>query len=150
MKVSVPELLICGGSALNITGFVNRTTKDVDIVAFVNRTADGRVNLTRAEPFPDALQEAAKKVARDFNLSEDWLNTGPTSAVDLGLPEAIMERVVTRSFGKSLTVHFLGRYDQIHFKLYSCCRPGWKGNIMMICWHYSQQHRNWNMLSAGA
>ncbi len=68
--------------------------------------------------------EAAKKVARDFNLPDDWLNTGPASAVDLGLPNGVMERVTTRVFGSKLAIHFLGRYDQIHFKLYAAVDQG--------------------------
>lgn len=35
-----------------------------------------------------------------------------------------MERVETRKFGKSLTVHFLSRYDQICFKLYAAVDQG--------------------------
>jgi hypothetical protein len=64
------------------------------------------------------------KVARDFNLPENWLNSGPTSAIDLGLPGGIMERVITRKFGQKLTIHFMGRYDQIHFKLYAAVDQG--------------------------
>jgi hypothetical protein len=63
-------------------------------------------------------------VARDFNLPDNWINTGPTSAVDFGLPEGIMDRVTTRHYGGKLTVHFVGRYDQIHFKLYASADQG--------------------------
>ena len=57
------------------------------------------------------LKMAAEKVARDFNLPDRWLNSGPTSAVDLGLPEGLMQRVITKQFGPELIIHFLGRYD---------------------------------------
>ena len=70
------------------------------------------------------LTIAAKRVARDFNLPENWLNAGPASAVDLGLPDGLMERVITRQYGQKLIVHFLGRYDQIHFKLYAAVDQG--------------------------
>jgi hypothetical protein len=118
------ELLVCGGSALNILGLVQRTTEDVDILAYVRRDEKGKVSIIRADPLTPELTEAAKKVARDFNLPERWLNPGPASAVDLGLPDGIMERVVTRRFGQNLTIHFLGRYDQIHFKLYAAMDQG--------------------------
>jgi hypothetical protein len=39
--------------------------------------------------------------------------------MDFGLPEGFVDRVQTRSFGDSLTVHFASRLDQIHFKLYA-------------------------------
>ena len=118
------ELLVCGGAALNFLGLVHRTTEDVDILAFVTRNNEGDVSFLRADPMDAALTVAARKVARDFNLPDNWLNPGPASAVDLGLPEGVLERVVTRNFGRKLIIHFLGRYDQIHFKLYAAVDQG--------------------------
>ena len=118
------ELLVCGGSALNALRLVQRTTKDVDVLAYVKRGEGGALLLLRAEPLSETLIQASQKVARDFNLPENWINTGPTSAVDFGLPEAIMERVTTRHYGRKLIVHFVGRYDQIHFKLYASADQG--------------------------
>lgn len=119
----IPELVVCGGSALNVLGLVSRTTKDVDVVAFAENSA-GSYYLRSADPFPIGLEDAIKKVARDFNLPETWLNSGPTSAVDLGLPDGLMERVETKRYGKNLIVHYLSRYDQIHFKLYAAVDQG--------------------------
>lgn len=124
LHASIPELVVCGGSALNIFGFVSRTTKDVDVIAFIERDPEGNVDFKKAKPFPPELVDAIKKVARDFDLPEDWLNSGPASALDLGLPEGLMERVATRKYGKRLTIHFLGRYDLIHFKLYAAADQG--------------------------
>ena len=118
------ELLVCGGSALNVLGLVQRATKDVDILAYVKRGKTGGISFAKVEPLSDALMMASRKVARDFDLPENWINPGPTSAVDFGLPDGIMERVTTREFGPKLTVHFLGRYDQIHFKLYASVDQG--------------------------
>jgi hypothetical protein len=118
------ELMVCGGSALIALGLVKRTTKDIDILARINRTNLGDFILVKATPLSPELIAASKKVARDFNLPEDWINTGPTSAVELGLPDGIMERVTTRQYGPKLIVHFLGRYDQIHFKLYAAVDQG--------------------------
>jgi len=118
------ELLVCGGSALNVLGLVQRATKDVDVLAYVKRSKTGDISFAKAQPLSDALMMASRKVARDFNLPENWINPGPTSAVDLGLPDGIMERVITREFGPKLTVHFLGRYDQILYKLYASVDQG--------------------------
>ena len=118
------ELLVCGGSALIVLGLGQRATKDIDILAYVKRTETGDIKLIKAEPLNDQLIAASRKVARDFNLPDIWLNTGPASAVDLGLPEGIMERVATRKYGQKLTIHFLGRHDQIHFKLYASVDQG--------------------------
>ena len=118
------ELLVCGGSALIFLGLVHRATKDVDILAYVKRTTLGGTSFIKATPLSEEFNDAAKKVARDFNLPENWINTGPTSAVDFGLPHGLMNRVTTREFGQKLTIHFLGRYDQIHFKLYAAADQG--------------------------
>jgi hypothetical protein len=118
------ELLVCGGSALNVLGLVRRATKDVDILAYIERNDKGETFLIKAASLTPELVMAAKKVARDFNLPDDWLNTGPASAVDLGLPNGFMDRVTTKVFGNKLTVHFLGHYDQIHFKLYAAVDQG--------------------------
>lgn len=121
--ITIPELVVCGGSALNVLGLVRRTTKDVDVVAFAENK-EGSYYLRSADPFPDGLEESIRKVARDFNLPETWLNSGPTSAVEFGLPDGLMKRVETKRYGKKLIVHFLSRYDQIHFKLYAAVDQG--------------------------
>ena len=42
----------------------------------------------------------------------------------LGLPEGIASRLHSRSYGDRLTVHFIGRLDQIHLKLYAAVDSG--------------------------
>ena len=118
------EILVCGVSALNVSGMVQRATKDVDILAYVKRGKAGEVSFINADPLSKELITASMKVARDFNLPENWLNSGPTSVTDFGLPDGIMERVTTRAYGPKLTIHFMGRYDQIHFKLYAAVDQG--------------------------
>jgi len=118
------ELVACGGSALQVLDLIRRATKDADIVAYVRRDEKGDPTFMKADPLSPELLLAARKVARDFNLPDDWLNPGPTSALDFGLPEGLLERVVTRQFGTKLIVHFLGRYDQICFKVYAATDQG--------------------------
>src|SRR5262245_17812207 len=108
------EIVVIGGSALTALGLIKRPTKDVDLLAIAN---DGE--LRSAEPLPEALLTARARVARDFDLDENWLNSGPTDLLKWGLPDGFLPRVVTRRYGPALTVHFAGRLDQIHFKLYA-------------------------------
>jgi hypothetical protein len=108
------EIVVIGGSALTALGLIKRPTKDVDLLAIAN---DGE--LRSAEPMPEALLTARARVARDFDLDENWLNSGPTDLLKWGLPDGFLPRVVTRRYGPALTVHFAGRLDQIHFKLYA-------------------------------
>jgi len=113
------EIVVIGGSGLLALGLVERTTRDVDIVAL--RVG---LELEGADPLPEPLQRARDRVARDFGLSTSWLNTGPTSLLDFGLPEGFSERLSSRPYGKGLIVHFASRLDQIHFKLYAAVDQG--------------------------
>jgi len=115
------DMLICGGAALNLLDLVGRSTVDIDVLAFV---IGGQPK--KAKPFPEYLEKAVAKVARDFRLPEWWLNSGPTSALDFGLPKGTLERAETRDYGKALKVRILSRYDQIHFKLYAAVDQGGK------------------------
>ncbi|HZJ50462.1 MAG TPA: hypothetical protein VFF07_06330 [Actinomycetota bacterium] len=113
------EIVVIGGAALLALGLVNRTTSDVDVLALGSNEG-----LKPADPLPPPLVEARDRVARDFELEPDWLNPGPTELLRFGLPDGLMERVETRRFRSVLTVHFAGRFDQIHFKLYAMVDPG--------------------------
>jgi hypothetical protein len=108
------EIVVIGGSALTALGLVRRATRDVDLLAIAEDC-----ELRLAEPLPHALLAARAAVAADFGLAEDWLNPGPTGLLQWGLPEAFMSRVVTRTYGTALVVHFASRFDQIHFKLFA-------------------------------
>ena len=113
------EIVVCGGSALITTKLVSRTTKDVDVVAL-----KGNSGLFDPDPMPANLIDAALIVARTLNLPEDWLNTGPADLFRMGLPEGFESRLILKSFGTHLIVHFIGRLDQIHFKLYASVDRG--------------------------
>lgn len=113
------NLVVCGGSALIATELVMRVTRDVDIVAL----ADKNGNMVDPEPLPALLVATAKEVADDLGLPENWLNNGPSSGdgglFRMGLPKDFSNRLTWRAFGGNLTVGFIGRHDQIHFKLYA-------------------------------
>lgn len=113
------ELVVIGGSALEALGLVRRGTKDVDVLAL----REGE-KLLPAYPFPPVLEAAKKRVALDFDLPENWLNSGPTTLLDFGLPKGLWDRIETEEFGPALTVHFAGRLDQIHFKLFAMVDQG--------------------------
>lgn len=114
------ELVVCGGSALIAAGLVRRTTRDVDVVALM----DNEMRLIDPEPFPPTLTKAAEKVATSMDLPRDWLNSGPSDLFRMGLPEAFTERLERHIIGKCLTVYFIGRLDQIYFKLYASVDRG--------------------------
>ena len=109
------ELVVCGGSALIATGLVRRTTRDVDIVAMLKENME----LTDPEPLPVALELAARKVSTTIGLPHDWLNCGPCDLFRMGLPEGLAGRLEKHEIGPCLNVYFIGRLDQIYFKLYA-------------------------------
>lgn len=117
------EIVICGGSALILTGMVARTTKDVDIVALI---CSGE--LTSPAPLPDELILAAAEVAEDLALAPDWLNNGPSRGdgglFQMGLPDGFAGRLISVDYGDRLTAHFIDRLDQIFFKLYASVDRG--------------------------
>jgi hypothetical protein len=113
-KGSTIHLVVIGGSGLLALGLGDRATQDVDVVAFVQ---DGM--LVSAAPLPDALEEAERRVANDFGLKSWWLNHGPTSLLDFGLPDGFEERMTTVDYGPGLRVSFASRVDQVHLKLYA-------------------------------
>ena len=86
------EIVVCGGTALILTGMVPRTTKDVDIVALAKSGV-----LRSPDPPPDALREAAAEAADDMNLPANWLNNGPSRGqgglFQMGLPTGLAERL---------------------------------------------------------
>jgi len=116
-------LVVCGGTALFALGLVMRTTKDVDVLGAVLETPGGLI-IQKIIKFPEWLTDAASKIRRDFDLPENWLNLGPATQVESGLPEGFGKRLVKRVYGEYLSIYFISRIDQIHFKLYAAVDRG--------------------------
>lgn len=118
------HLVVCSGAALIGMGLLSRTTTDVDIVALLDDTH----HLIAPTPLPDSLSQAAREVAQTLQLPEDWLNNGPSSdeggLFQMGLPEGFLNRLHEKKYGSHLTIYFIDRIDQIHFKLYASVDRG--------------------------
>lgn len=112
------SIVVCGVSALIACDLVQRTTKDVDILALMQ---GGK--LSSPAPLPETLVITANRVAIDLGLPDDWLNNGPSSGpgglFQVGLPDALEDRLTLKSYGTNLQVFYVGRLDQICFKLYA-------------------------------
>jgi hypothetical protein len=108
------ELVVVGGSALLALGLVERPTRDVDVLGL---RSGQRVR--SADPLPGPLVVARDRVARDFAVPMTWLNNGPASMFDFGMPDGFEERLERVVYGPSLTVAFASRLDQVHLKLYA-------------------------------
>lgn len=108
------DLVVIGGAALLARDLVDRATRDIDVVALA--TPEG---LRSATSFPSELVAAVERVARDFEIADDWLNGGPSDLLRFGLPSGFERRWETGSYGEALRVRWASRFDQIHFKLYA-------------------------------
>lgn len=119
------RLIVCGGSALLVSGLRTEATKDVDILAFFGNNSE----IQMANSMPTSLEKAAQSIAEQMNLDAHWLNAGPSSIVNpnlpnLGLPEGFASRLTEKNYGPMLNVYFIGRLDQVYFKLYASADRG--------------------------
>jgi hypothetical protein len=109
-------LLICGGSALCLSGLRQRPTRDVDVLGMVK---EKEVAVVVSEFLPEEILRAAELVAGDLGLPENWLNDAALEVQRLGLPSGILSRASRHEFGPCLTVFLIGRQDQVALKLYA-------------------------------
>ena len=110
------SIVIVGGASLNLLGLIQRTTQDVDVVARAER-GERDWTFVKAEPFPEPLKTAVGTVARDFGLSEDWMNT--KVAGQWGeLPQFLFQDLEWRTYG-SLKVGIAARRTLIALKLHA-------------------------------
>jgi len=107
-------IVIVGGAAMNLLGFVDRPTIDVDVLAGVGPGGA----LAPPDPLPEELVAAVRAVARDRGLLERWINTAVADQWRFGLPPGLEERIHWRRF-TGLTVGLVDRRDLVFFKLYA-------------------------------
>jgi hypothetical protein len=112
------QVLAVGGSSLLLLNVIRRPTADLDVVGIVK---DGRY--VKAEPLPAPLTAAVADVGLALGLASNWLNPGPASLMDFGLPEGFEQRVTVRRYG-GLEVHVAGRADLVCLKLYATVDAG--------------------------
>ena len=108
-----------GGTALILQNIVERTTKDVDVIAISRHVGEGEpTEIESPDPFPEDLTLAISKVARDYDLPDDWMN--PTIGLQwkTGLPPGLAERIHWHHYD-ALWFGVADRYDLIFLKLYA-------------------------------
>lgn len=118
------RIVVVGGSAMLLDGLVARATRDVDVVAFVEGD-----ELTGDPELAEGLERYVSAVALELGLEPQWLNLGPTSLLDVGLPDGFLRRCRVERFA-GLAVYVADRYDLIHMKLYAATDQGPKSKHM--------------------
>jgi len=113
------EVVLIGGGNLILRGLVRRpTTKDLDLLG--EWTADG---VKPMRPMPEPLRIAVVDVARTYGLASDWVNLGPESLLDFGLPAGFLERLERHDY-RGLVAWLADRFDMVCFKLYATVDQG--------------------------
>ncbi|HEX2040966.1 MAG TPA: hypothetical protein VHF47_14675 [Acidimicrobiales bacterium] len=105
--------LAIGGGTLLLLGLVDRPTADLDVAGEV---VEG--GYAKLDALPPTVAEAVRDVGLAFGLRPDWVNTGPRTLLDFGLPPGMEGRVHRRRYG-GLELHLPDRVDLICFKLYA-------------------------------
>lgn len=103
-------VVVVGGAALCLRGWVERTTHDVDVIAMVSGGTWKRPEISAQ------LAAAITRVARDFNLDDDWFNDMVAMQWKTGLPDGIQEGIDWIRF-RGLHVALAGRQGLISLKL---------------------------------
>jgi hypothetical protein len=110
-------IVVVGGASLNLLGLVERTTRDVDVIARLAERDCSDV-LVPPDPLPRALVRAIARVARDFSLDADWLNTEVAMQWSQGLPPWLPEDLEWRDF-EGLRIGLAGRRTLVALKLFA-------------------------------
>jgi len=108
------HLLVVGGAALSLRGWVPRSTTDVDVLALARPR--GRGHELEPPDFPPELQLAIDRVSRDFGLTADWLNAEVGMQWRTGLPEGVDKDIEWRIYG-ALHLGLASRQTLITLKL---------------------------------
>jgi hypothetical protein len=110
-------IVIVGGAAMILKGFVQRLTEDVDIIAVAQPSNTGNpTGVAPPDPLPASLLRAVSRVARDFNLAKGWMNSAVGAQWETGLPPGFSDRIRWSRFG-GLTLGVADRLDLIFLKL---------------------------------
>ncbi len=111
------DLVVVGGGALVLQGYIQRPTEDLDVLAMV-----GDDGWRGEKPFPEPLARLIGIVGLSLDLPVEgphdraWLNPGPSFLMDQGLPIGFQQRVETRRF-HGLTLRVAARIDLLYLKV---------------------------------
>jgi hypothetical protein len=109
-------VMVCGGSALNLSGLITRTTEDVDELGIES-------GVRELEPLPEWLLRCAEEVGVELGLEEDWFNDAASVLKNLGYPAGLMERAKRERFGDGFEVAIASRMDLIAMKCLAALDP---------------------------
>jgi len=114
------DWVVCGGTALGLQELVDRPTRDVDVLGNWDETL---LNIILIEKFDDKILICIRRVADNHpeltGMKKNWVNLGPRTLAQAGLPTGFTTRLQKLRIGNRLTLHVLGRLDLLALKLYA-------------------------------
>lgn len=72
---------------------------------------------------PEPLRVAVADVGRTYGLANEWVNLGPESLLDLGLPDGFLGRLERNDYG-GIVAWLADRFGMVCFKLYAAVDQG--------------------------
>ena len=114
--------IVCGGAALIALRLLPRDTKDVDVLALAN-VIDRNCEVLRTDKLPPQVKILVAEIGMEFGIRKDWFNFGASPLIHFGFPQGMTTRLVRKSYGACLTIFFISRFDQVHFKIYAAMDP---------------------------
>jgi hypothetical protein len=72
---------------------------------------------------PPDVERLVAEIGREYGIREDWFNFGAGPLIKFGFPPGMTTRLGRKSYGACLTIYFISRYDQVHFKIYAAMHP---------------------------
>jgi hypothetical protein len=116
------NVAVCGGAALIAVGLVTRATQDVDVIALL-RANQVNVEVLKDKILPADVERLVAEIGIELGIREDWLNFDASPLIAFGFPPDMTKRLIRKSYGICLTVYFISRFDQVHFKIYAAMDP---------------------------
>lgn len=98
------EIVLAGGAALILAGYIDRGTEDGDVIHSDPRLAD--------------LEDVIAIVAEERDLPGTWLNDGVKAWADV-LPPDFLDRLEEVGVFSNLCVRRLGRLDRLVMKFFA-------------------------------
>jgi len=117
------NVAVCGGSALIAVGLVARATKDVDVIALL-RVNQINVEVLADKSLPTDVEGLVAEIGIELGIRKDWFNFDASPLIAFGFPPDMTTRFIKKSYGACLTVYFISRFDQVHFKMFAAMDPG--------------------------
>ncbi len=121
-EVEPLNVAVCGGAALIAVGLVTRATQDVDVIALL-RTNQVNVEVLDDKILPADVERLVAEIGIELGIRKDWLNFEASPLIAFGFPPDMTRRLIKKSYGICLTVYFISRFDQVHFKIYAAMDP---------------------------